>query len=95
MSGNGESVSSVTPDKQRIPCNNKRKKTSDNLIKGKEIIQVPYNPSEREKEDIIPDVENNNNHKYLHHLRIRETILVILMGRLVVPVIIQVKLVFV
>ena len=60
MFGNGESVSSVTPDKQRITCNNKRKKTSETLITGKEIIQESDNPSKRAKEDSIPDVENNN-----------------------------------
>ena len=43
MSVHGESVSSVTPDKQRIPRKNKRKKTSDTLIKGKESIQEPDN----------------------------------------------------
>ena len=45
MSVHGESVSSVTPDKQRIPRKNKRKKTSDTFIKGKESIQEPDNPS--------------------------------------------------
>ena len=35
MSGHGASVSGVTPDKRRIPRKNKRKKTSDTLIKGK------------------------------------------------------------
>ena len=35
MYGYGESVSSVTPDKQHIPRQNKRKKTSDTLITGK------------------------------------------------------------
>ena len=57
MSGHGESVSSVTTDKQRIPRNNKRKKTSKTLITGKESIQEPDNPSKRAKYDSIPDVE--------------------------------------
>ena len=49
MSGNGESLSSVTPDKQRIPRKNKIKKTSDTSIKGKESIQEPDNSSGRVK----------------------------------------------
>ena len=61
ISVHGKSVSSVTPDKQRIPRNNKRKKTSDTSIKVKESIQEPCNPSKGAKEDSIPDVENNNN----------------------------------
>ena len=48
MSGHGESVSSVTLDKQRIPRKNKRKNTSDTLVRGKESIQVPDNPSKGE-----------------------------------------------
>ena len=59
MSGHGKSLSSVTPDQQRIPLNNKRKKTSDTSITGKEIIQEPYNPSKRAKEDSTPDVEKS------------------------------------
>ena len=57
MSGHGESISSVTPDKKCIPCNNKRKKTSEIFITGKENIQEPDNPSKRSKQDIIPDAE--------------------------------------
>ena len=60
MSGHGENLSSVTPDKQRIPRNNKIKNTSDALIKRIESIKEPDNPSKREKEDSTPDVENNN-----------------------------------
>ena len=41
----------VFPDKQRLPFNIKRKKISENFIKGKESIQEPDNPSKREKED--------------------------------------------
>ena len=58
MSVHGESLSSITPDKRRITRNNKRKKTPDTLIKVKEIIKEPENPSKRTKEDSIPDVEN-------------------------------------
>ena len=39
LSGHRESLSSVTPDQQNIPCKNKRKKTSDTLITIKETIQ--------------------------------------------------------
>ena len=38
MSEHGESVSSITPDKKRITRKNKRKKTSDTPITGKESI---------------------------------------------------------
>ena len=57
MSGHRESLSSVTPDKQHIHRKNKINKTSDTLIKGKESIQKPDNPSKRAKEASIPDVE--------------------------------------
>ena len=56
MSGYIESLSSVTPDQQRIPRENKRNKTSDTLIMRKETIQEPVNPSKSEKEDTIPYV---------------------------------------
>ena len=51
MSRPGENVMTVLPDKQRFPFNIKRKKVSETLIKGKESIQEPDNPSKREKED--------------------------------------------
>ena len=54
------SVTTESPDKQRIPCKDKRNKTSENLIKGQEIIQEPDNPSKSVKEDCIPDEETNN-----------------------------------
>ena len=57
MSRYEKSVSSITPDKQRIPCKNNRKKNPDTSITGKEIIQELENPSKRTKEDSIPDVE--------------------------------------
>ena len=49
LSGHRESLSSVTPDQQRTPCKNKRKKTSDTLITWKETIQKPVNPSKKGK----------------------------------------------
>ena len=65
MSWHGASVSSESPDKQRIPHKNKTKNTFDTSIKVKESIQEPENPSKRAKEDSIPDVEK----KHLHHLK--------------------------
>ena len=86
MSGHGASVSGESPDKQRIPRKNKIRRTLDTSIKGKEIIQVPDNPSKSAKEDNIPDVEKNNQKNHLRHLKIRKTKLVILTRRLVVPI---------
>ena len=56
MSGNGESVSSVTPDKQSIPSQ-EFKKTIRKIWSKKKSIQEPDNPSKRAKEDSIPDEE--------------------------------------
>ena len=61
------------------------------LIKGKEIIQEPDNPSKREKEDIIPDEEKQNPKKHLHPFKIRDSTLVIPMRRIIVPMIPQMK----
>ena len=71
MSGHGESLSTVTTDQQHIPYKNKRKKTSDNLITTKETIHETLNPSKREKEDNIPDLEKLVQKKHIHHLKIR------------------------
>ena len=49
VSGHGASLTSEFLDKQRITRKNKRKKTLDTSIKGKESIQEPDNPSKREK----------------------------------------------
>ena len=49
MSGNGESVSSEPPDKQRITHKNKRKNTLESSFKRKEIIQEIDNRSKRSK----------------------------------------------
>ena len=56
MSGHGESLSSVTPDQQRIPRKNIIKKPLDTPITGKEIIQEPENANKGAKKDSIPDV---------------------------------------
>ena len=71
MSGQRGSLSSVTRYKQHIPRKNKRKKTSETLITGKEIIQEPVNPGKRGKDDTIPDVEKLIQRKHLHSLGIR------------------------
>ena len=55
MSKNGSSITTVSPDKERIPREIKRKKISETLIKVKESIQEPDNPIKRVKEDIIID----------------------------------------
>ena len=60
MSGHGENLSIVAPYQQSIPCKNKRKKNPDTLIIGKYPFKEPVNPSKREKEDTIPDVEKGS-----------------------------------
>ena len=62
MSRPGTSITTVSPDKERIPHNIKRNKISETLIKGRDSIQVPENPSKRIKDDSIID-ENDNNPK--------------------------------
>ena len=57
MSRPGASVTTKLPEKGCIPRKEKRKKTSETLIKGKENIQELYNPSKRAKEGSIPDEE--------------------------------------
>ena len=49
LSGHGESVSSVTSDRQRIPRYNNKRKNSDTFITGGGSIQEPVNPSKRVK----------------------------------------------
>ena len=53
----GEILSVVASDQQRIPCKNKREKSSDALVFTKETIQEPFDPRKRAKEDTITDVE--------------------------------------
>ena len=60
LSGHGEILSSVTSDQQCITRKNKRNKTSDTLITGKESIQESVNTSKRAKEVTIPDVEKSS-----------------------------------
>ena len=49
LSVHGEILSSVTPDQQCIPRNNKRKKTPNTLIIRKQPILEPVNPIKRAK----------------------------------------------
>ena len=44
LSRHGETLSSETPEQQRIPRKNKKRKTLDTLIIRKECIQEPVNP---------------------------------------------------
>ena len=60
LSGQGESLSSVSP---YIICNTrktKRKKTPNTLMIRKQPIQEPVNPKKREKHDTITDVKKDN-----------------------------------
>ena len=95
LSGHMESLSSVIPYQQRIPRKNKIKKTSDALITRKETIQEPISPSKRSKYDTIPDVGKEAKNKDLQRFGIRYTTKVILMRRLMVLMILQVKLIVV
>ena len=70
MSRHGSSITTVSPDKERIPREIKRKKISETLIKVKESILGLYNPNKRKKLDSIFDENNNNNNnKHLRHLK--------------------------
>ena len=57
ISGHEKSESNITPDKQRIPCKDKRSKTSETSIIGKDSIQESYKQIKRVKSVSIPDVE--------------------------------------
>ena len=65
------------------------------MIKGKDSIQEPDNPSKREKDDSIIDEIIIIIIKHLHHLKINFTTEVILMIRHVNLIILQVILVVV
>ena len=70
LSGDGESLSSLTPDQQLIPLKNKKKKTPDTLIIREELIQEPVNSGKRANEYSIPDVKKLVQKKHLHRLKI-------------------------
>ena len=71
MYRHGESLSNRTLDQQVITCKNKINTTSDTSITGKEMIQEPFNPRKRAKEDSIIYVEKLFQKKHLHRLKIR------------------------
>ena len=68
------------------------KKTSETLITRKESIQEPVNPSKMAKEDTTLDVEKLVQRKELHCFGIRYTTDVVLLRKLMVTMILQVKL---
>ena len=68
----GESLVSVTPDQQRIPCKNKINKTPYSSVIRKEPIEDTVNPRKISKEDTVTDLEKDSLHKtppyFLHKL---------------------------
>ena len=85
----GESITTVSPDKERIPFKDKKEKISENLITGNDTTQEPYNPSKKEKVDSIIDEKNTILKKSLHHVKIIKNTLVLLMIRHVNLMILQ------
>ena len=63
MSKKGESLEIITPDQQRIPCNNKRKKTLDSSVIRKEPIIDTVNSRKISQEDTVTHVEKGSQHK--------------------------------
>ena len=63
MSGQRESLASVTPDNIFIPSKNKINKTLDTSFIRKKPIGDTVNPREREKQDTVTDVEKYSLHK--------------------------------
>ena len=62
------------------------------MIKGKENIQEPDNPSKKVNVDSIIDEKKHNLKKRLHHVKISKTTLVVLMIRHLNMMILQVIL---
>ena len=60
LSGQGESLSSVTSDTLPIPRKNKRNETPDISIIRKETIQEPFNTRKKAKENTLTDVEKSS-----------------------------------
>ena len=60
MSRHGASITTASTDLERIPSRIKSKKILDTLIKEKESIQEPDNPSKRANVDSIIDERNYN-----------------------------------
>ena len=57
MSGQGESLSSVTPYQPNIPCNNKIKKTTASSVLRKEPMEDTINPRKISQKDTAIDAE--------------------------------------
>ena len=51
MSVHGASITTISPDRDRIPRKNKKKNLSEILITGNEITQEPDNPNKKAKMD--------------------------------------------
>ena len=66
MSRHGASITTASTDLERIPSRIKSKKILDTLIKEKESIQEPDNPSKRANVDSIIDERNYNKKKLLN-----------------------------
>ena len=63
MSGQGESLSSVTPDQELIPSQEWKKRTPASLVLRKELILDTFNPRKISQEDTIIDLEKGSQHK--------------------------------
>ena len=60
MYRHGANITTILPNKERIPCKVKGMNFLETLIKGKESIQELYNPSKTAKEDSIIDERKHN-----------------------------------
>ena len=69
LSGQGESLASVTPYQQRITRNNKRKETPYTSVIRKEPIRDTVNPRKISKEGTVTDVEKYSYYKTLPFFR--------------------------
>ena len=63
MSGQGESLASVTPDQQRITIKNNRKKTPSSYVLRKEPIGYTVSSRKISQEDTVIDEEKGIQHK--------------------------------
>ena len=63
LSGQGESLASVTPDQIYIPRKNKREKTPDSLVIRKKPTGDTVNPRKRSQYHTVTDVEKGSQHK--------------------------------
>ena len=63
MSVHGASITTVSPDRDRIPREIKKKKISEILITGNKITQEPDNPSKKAEVDSSIDEKKHNKKK--------------------------------